>query len=72
MTSYKEGKRKSIRKRAETLKVADAFASETFIALRKDDTCWKRFLRYFRLMPPQKIKQIENEKVNKKTKKQDG
>ena len=55
MNSYKSQKKKSIKSRLETLKEADEFAKKTFIALRKDDTCWKRFLRYFRLIPRQKV-----------------
>ena len=55
MNSYKSQKKKSIKSRLETLKEADEFAKKTFIALRKDDTCLKRFLRYFRLIPRQKV-----------------
>ena len=55
MSSYKAQKRSSIKQRLRTLEEADEFAKNTFIALRKDDTCWKRFLRYFRLIPRQKV-----------------
>ena len=39
----------------EALKNADEFAKMTFIQLRKEDSTWKRFLRYFGLIPKQKI-----------------
>ena len=55
MSSYKAQKRSSIKQRLRTLEEADEFAKNTFIALRKDDTCWKRFLRYFRIIPQQKV-----------------
>ena len=53
--SYKHEKRKSIKNRMLTLKEADEFAKQTFIALRKDDTCLKRFLRFLRIIPQQKL-----------------
>ena len=55
MNSYKAQKRSSIKQRLRTLEEADAFAKKTFIALRANDTCWKRFLRYFRIIPQQKV-----------------
>ena len=55
MNSYKSQKRSSIKQRAMTLKEADEFAKKTFIALREDDTCLKRFLRLFRIIPQQKV-----------------
>jgi len=55
MNSYKAQKRKSIKDRMLTLKEADEFAKQTFIALRKDDTCLKRFLRFLRIIPQQKL-----------------
>lgn len=55
MSSYKAQKKKSIKERLITLKEADEFAKKTFIALRKDDTCWKRFLRLFSIIPQQKV-----------------
>ena len=41
--------------RLEALKNADEFAKLTFIQLRKEDSTWKRFLRFFRLIPQQKV-----------------
>ena len=61
MSSYKKNMRSSIKARAKTLGDADKFAKATFIALRKDDTCIKRFLRFFRLIPQQKIEVYESE-----------
>lgn len=55
MNSYKSQKKKSIKERMLTLKEADEFAKNTFIALRKDDTCWKRFLRMLMIIPQQKV-----------------
>lgn len=55
MSSYKQRSKESILKRAQTLRDADEFAKKTFIQLRKDDTCIKRFLRFFRLIPQQKL-----------------
>jgi len=55
MSSYKQQKRKSIKERLMTLKEADEFAKQTFIALRKDDTCVKRLLRFLRIIPQQKL-----------------
>ena len=55
MSSYKQQKRKSIKERLMTIKEADEFAKKTFIALRKDDTCWKRFLRLLRIIPQQNL-----------------
>jgi hypothetical protein len=53
--TYNSQKKSSIKARAKTLQDADQFAKITFIQLRKDDTCWKRFLRFFRFIPPQKV-----------------
>ena len=39
----------------EALKNADEFAKLTFIQLRKEDSTWKRFLRFFRLIPQQRV-----------------
>lgn len=55
MDSYNKNKRSSIKARFKTIAEADKFAKATFIALRKDDTCLKRFLRYFRIIPQQKV-----------------
>jgi len=55
MSSFKTRKSLDIKIRANALKNGDEFAKKTFIALRKDDTCWRRFLRFFRIIPPQKI-----------------
>ena len=55
MVSYKKLTKESIKERANHLREADKFAKMTFILLRKDDTCFKRFLRFFRIIPPQKV-----------------
>ena len=55
MSSFKTRKSSDIKIRFNALKNGDEFAKKTFILLRKDDTCWKRFLRFFRIIPPQKL-----------------
>jgi len=55
MNSYKSQKKKSVKERLMTLKEADEFAKKTFIALRKDDTCWRRLLRFFGIIKPQNV-----------------
>jgi len=55
MSSFRTRKSSDVKVRLDALKNADDFAKQTFIALRKDDTCIKRFLRFFRIIPQQKI-----------------
>ncbi len=55
MSRFKTRRSSDIKIRLDALKNADEFAKQTFIALRKDDTCWRRFLRFFRIIPKQKI-----------------
>lgn len=53
--SYRTKRNKEVRIRLDALKNADSFAKETFIALRKDDSCLNRFLRFLGLKERQKI-----------------
>lgn len=59
MGTYKTRRAKEnrlkVKTKAEALKNADEFAKMTFIALRKDDSCFRRFLRFFKIIPPQRI-----------------
>lgn len=59
MGTYKSRRHKENRMRQkirlEALKNADEFAKMTFIQLRKEDTTWKRILRYLRIIPQQKV-----------------
>lgn len=52
---YKTKRNKDIRIRLDAIKNADKFAKATFIALRNDDSCWHRFLRFFRIIKKQSI-----------------
>lgn len=53
--TYQTRRNKDIRTKLSALKDADEFAKQTFILLRKDDSCWNRFLRFLRLKAPQKL-----------------
>jgi hypothetical protein len=55
MSAFKTRNSTDIKIRANALKNGNEFAIMTFLELRKDDTCWKRFLRFFRIIPQQKI-----------------
>ena len=55
MGAFKTRRSNDIKIRANALKNGDEFAKLTFIALREDDTCMKRFLRFFKLIPKQEI-----------------
>ena len=54
-TKRSKENRQRIKIRLDALKNADEFAKQTFLALKNDDTCWKRFLRALKIIPPQKI-----------------
>jgi|AntAceMinimDraft_18_1070375.scaffolds.fasta_scaffold02306_4 hypothetical protein len=55
MSSFRTRKSSDIKVRLSALKNADDFAKKTFIALRKDDSTWHRFLRFFRIIAPQSL-----------------
>ena len=55
MSGFKTRKSSDIKVRLDALKNADEFAKATFVALRKDDTCLKRFLRFFGIIPKQEV-----------------
>ena len=55
MSSFKTIKSNDVKIRLDALKNADEFAKLTFIALRKNDTCLRRLLRFFRIIPKQKL-----------------
>lgn len=55
MGTYKTKRNSDIRIRLDALKEADEFAKATFIALREDDSCWNRFLRFLKLKKKQSL-----------------
>ena len=56
--AYKTKRSRDARVRLKALENGDEFAKLTFLALKKDDSCWNRFLRYFWFKKPQDIVEI--------------
>jgi len=55
MSAFRTRKSKDIKVRLDALKNADEFAKQTFLALRKDDSCLRRLLRFFWIIKPMKL-----------------
>ena len=56
--AYQTKRSRDTRVRLKSLEQGDEFAKLTFLALREDDSCWNRFLRYFWFKKPQNMVEI--------------
>ena len=55
MTAFRTRNSKDIKIRLDALKNGNDFAFQTFLALRKDDSCWRRLLRFLYIIKPMDI-----------------